>query len=223
MAIKYTLIGFEMCPYVHRTLIVLQLTQANYDVKYIDLKDKPDWFLKISPTGKVPVLEVGDTVLFESSAINEYLNAVSNASLMPTQPLEQAQHRAWIEYGSGLIMTNARLLRASDEETAHQLLEKFQVNLGYLEHQLNRTPYFGGENFALIDAAYAPFAAQLAVVLKHFPAAEIIMMQVPKVRAWFETIATHPVVQDILPNDFEQKLLERYKSANGYWYRLQNA
>ena len=223
MANKYTLIGFEMCPYVHRTLIVLQLTQADYDVKYIDLKDKPEWFLKISPTGKVPVLQVDNTVLFESSAINEYLNQAAGAALMPTDPLTQAQHRAWIEYGSGLIMTNARLLTEADEETANQLLNKFQVDLGHLEQQLQQAPYFSGENFRLIDAAFAPLAAQLAVAFKHFPLGEVIIMQVPKLKAWFETLAQHPIVKKILPADFEQKLVARYKNANGYWYQLQNA
>lgn len=217
---KCTLIGFEMCPYVHRTLIVLQLTKTDYDVKYIDLKDKPGWFLKLSPTGKVPVLQVGNTVLFESSAINEYLNQATNSSLMPTDPLTQAKHRAWTEYGSGLIMTNARLLAEQDEEAAKQLLNKFQADLGHLDQELEQGPYFSGDSFKLIDAAYAPFAAQLAVARKHFPLAEDIIRQVPKVKAWFESLANYDTVKQVLPADFDQKLVERYKSANGYWYQL---
>ena len=61
----------------------------------VDLADKPDWFLAMSPLGRTPVLKVGDAVLFESAAILEYLegNAAPPAAPPPTRS-ERARHRA---------------------------------------------------------------------------------------------------------------------------------
>ncbi len=47
---------------------------VEFEVTYVNLRDKPDWFLEISPHGKVPVLKVDDEILFESNAIAEYLD-----------------------------------------------------------------------------------------------------------------------------------------------------
>jgi glutathione S-transferase len=32
----------------------------DFEIKYVDLRNKPEWFLQISPFGKVPVLQIGD-------------------------------------------------------------------------------------------------------------------------------------------------------------------
>ena len=44
-------------------MIVLRTKEVEFDVTYINLREKPDWFLKISPHGKVPVLKVDDEIL----------------------------------------------------------------------------------------------------------------------------------------------------------------
>ena len=52
-------------------MILLRAKEIEFEVTYVNLQDKPDWFLDISPHGKVPVLKVGDQILFESNAIAE--------------------------------------------------------------------------------------------------------------------------------------------------------
>ena len=71
---NYTLISFDICPFVQRSVITLEEKGVEYEIKYIELENKPDWFLAISPFGKVPVLQANDTVIFESAVINEYLD-----------------------------------------------------------------------------------------------------------------------------------------------------
>lgn len=55
---KLTLISFPTCPFVQRAVIALNEKGVDFDVIYIDLANKPEWFLEISPLGKVPVLKV---------------------------------------------------------------------------------------------------------------------------------------------------------------------
>jgi glutathione S-transferase len=70
---KLTLISHKLCPYVQRVAIALAEKSLPFTRVDIDLAAKPDWFLAISPLGKTPVLKVGDTAIFESAVILEYL------------------------------------------------------------------------------------------------------------------------------------------------------
>ena len=63
-------VSFKVCPFVQRVTALLELKQLAYDIEYIDLSDKPQWFLDVSPHGQVPILILDDErVLFESEAI----------------------------------------------------------------------------------------------------------------------------------------------------------
>ena len=92
------LISFKTCPFVQRAVITLKYKNIDFDITYIDLADPPDWFLEISPHGKVPVLLVDDVPLFESNAIAEYLDEVFEPRLHPGDPIKRAQNRAWTDY-----------------------------------------------------------------------------------------------------------------------------
>ncbi|MGO8654936.1 glutathione S-transferase family protein, partial [Rhizobium ruizarguesonis] len=75
---KLTLVSHHLCPYVQRAAIALLEKGVPFERINIDLADKPDWFLQISPLGKVPLLRIeeedgSEAVLFESSVICEYL------------------------------------------------------------------------------------------------------------------------------------------------------
>ncbi|MDU6836473.1 MAG: glutathione S-transferase family protein, partial [Bradyrhizobium sp.] len=71
------LISHKLCPYVQRAVIALKEKGVAFERIDIDLANKPDWFLKLSPLGKVPVLVVrsaeSEVALFESNVICEYI------------------------------------------------------------------------------------------------------------------------------------------------------
>jgi glutathione S-transferase len=69
---KLTLISAQ------RMIITLQERGVDFGVIHIDLAVRPDWFLAISPLGKVPVLKVerlgaAPQILIENAAISQYL------------------------------------------------------------------------------------------------------------------------------------------------------
>src|ERR1700754_5068540 len=103
MAEKLKLISHKLCPYVQRAVIALTEKGVPFDRIDIDLANKPDWFLAISPLGKTPVLQVGDKAIFESAVILEYLEETQPNPLHPADPLTRAEHRAWIEFGSAIL------------------------------------------------------------------------------------------------------------------------
>jgi glutathione S-transferase len=95
---KPILYGYAICPYYQRVKAFLELKKIDHEVRMVDIVNKPDWFLKISPLGKVPVLTVGDRSLFESAFIMEYLDETFGPATYPTSPLEKCDHRSWITF-----------------------------------------------------------------------------------------------------------------------------
>ena len=85
---KYLLVSFKTCPWVQRSAIALREKNTPFEFRHIEPDNRPDWFLAISPHKKVPVLRIDDTVsLFESSAINEYLDETIAPRLHPEDPI----------------------------------------------------------------------------------------------------------------------------------------
>lgn len=150
------LISHHLCPYVQRAVITLDEKQVRHERTYIDLGNKPNWFLALSPLGKVPVLVVNDDVLFESSVICEYLDEVTPGSLHPPEPLRRAKHRAWIEFASATLDSIGGFYSAPDAESFDAKARILRSRLEWLERNLGDGPFFDGEEFHLVDAAWGP-------------------------------------------------------------------
>ena len=69
MADKIKFVTSKFSPYGHRVEMVLIEKNIPYEKVEVDFANKPDWFVKDSPLGKVPIIYVGDKVLFESIAM----------------------------------------------------------------------------------------------------------------------------------------------------------
>src|ERR1043166_8221066 len=96
---KYLLVSFKTCPWVQRAAIVLREKGVEFEFRHIDRDNRPDWFLAISPHKKVPVLGIDNKVsLFESNAINEYLDETIEPRLHPADPVQRAINRAWTDF-----------------------------------------------------------------------------------------------------------------------------
>ena len=161
---KPRLVSFKLCPFVQRSVITLLHKGVDFDIEYIDLADKPDWFLEISPLGKVPVLRVGSESLFESAVINEYLDETTGDPLHPTDPLARAKNRAWIEFGSGLLGAQYRACIAKDEDALDKALEDLDAGLARVAGAMAGPPYFNGGALSLVDTAYAPLFMRQALL-----------------------------------------------------------
>src|ERR1700694_3541538 len=103
MVPRLKLISHKLCPYVQRAVIALAEKGVAFERIDIDLANKPDWFLAISPHARTRVLQVGYKAIFESAVILEYLEETEPKPLHPADPLIRAQHRAWIEFGSTVL------------------------------------------------------------------------------------------------------------------------
>ena len=137
---RLKLISHKLCPYVQRAVIALTEKVVAFDRIDIDLANKPDWFLAISPLGKTPVLQVGDTAIFESAVILEYLEETQPKPLHPADPLRRAEHRAWIEFGSAVLNDIAGIYAAPDEATFKAKVSQLEQRFARLEARVVAAP-----------------------------------------------------------------------------------
>ena len=81
------LFSMPLCPFAHRVRLVLAEKAIAYRLTEIDLRNKPQAFLKVSPHGKVPALRHSGYHICESAIINEYLDETfPERPLLPRDP-----------------------------------------------------------------------------------------------------------------------------------------
>jgi glutathione S-transferase len=196
---KFRLISSKTCPYVQRSVMALREKGIAHDIDYVDLSDRPDWFVAISPLGKVPVLEVTrddgtKVVLFESVVINEYLDEVTEGSMLPAEPLERARCRAWIEFGNAVLNDTFSITAAKDEAALSEVLKKLSMKLDRLEREISTGPFFLGAEVSLVDAAFTPALQRLSWANKIYPAMAIFEGR-PKIALWWAALAERESVR----------------------------
>lgn len=192
MSAPLVLVSHALCPYVQRAAIVLAEKGLAFERRDIDLAHKPDWFLAVSPLGKTPVLLVDGAAIFESAVICEYLEDIALPSLHPQDAVGRAQHRAWMEFASALLNTIGAFYNASDEAVLQARTADIRARFAQIEAELGDGPYFAGDAFSLVDAAFAP-------VFRYFDTFDRIgdfgfWHGLPKLQRWRASLAARPSV-----------------------------
>jgi glutathione S-transferase len=219
MAAALKLISHKLCPYVQRAVTALTEKGVPYERIDIDLANKPDWFLRISPLGKTPVLVVGDHAIFESAVILEYLEETKPKPLHPADALLRAEHRSWIEFGSAVLNDIAGLYSAADQATFNAKVAQLEARFGRLETRAAAAPWFDGENFSLVDAVFGP-------VFRYFDVFDTIedfgiLAGKPKLARWRVALAARPSVKSAVSADYPALLRDFLDRRCSYISQLQ--
>ena len=70
---KLTFLNMRLCPFAQRTALVLEAKKIPYETFNINLISKPQWFLDMNPIGKVPTIQIGHDIYYESLPVCDYL------------------------------------------------------------------------------------------------------------------------------------------------------
>ena len=219
---KHLLVSFKTCPWVQRAAIVLREKGMDFELRHIDRDNRPDWFLAISPHKKVPVLSIDDgkVSLFELNAIAEYLDETITPRLHPDDPVQRAVNRAWTDFlptFSDMVTGQAY----ADDETEYQadvakIPQAFEKLERALKGQSPQGPFFNGEKYSLVDAAYAPFLQRYYYLDRIKPLG--VIEKFPRVQAWAQALLKRPSTHSFPEAEFEQlyrlnvKLRRKYLS-----------
>ena len=203
-----TLVSHYLCPYVQRAVIVASEKGIALDRMTIDLAAKPDWFLALSPTGKVPLLKVrtegAEHVLFESAAICEYFDETGpGTALLPEDPIARAKDRAWVEFASGTLADIAGLYSAPDRAAFEAKTDVLRRRFAQLEQAVGLT-WFAGKRFGFVDAAFGP-------VFRYLDAFERLVdlrlvSDLESVAGWRRNLADRPSVRSAIGPDYVHHL-----------------
>jgi glutathione S-transferase len=222
-----TLVSHHLCPYVQRAAIALAEKGVPFKRVTIDLANKPEWFTAISPLGKVPLLKVErpgreDAMLFESAVICEFIEETERAvPLHPADAVERARHRAWIEVASSILSDIYVIETTADPVRFERARETLTAKFARLENVLGAGPYFAGEHFSLVDAAFAP-------AFRYFDVfdgiADLgILAGKPKVASWRSALALRPSVHNAVEADYPARLRQFLDAQNSHLRSLMTA
>jgi glutathione S-transferase len=170
--------------------MVLHEKGIDFEVHEVDLSNKSEEFLRVSPYGKVPVLSVNGTSLYESNIVNEYLDEVyGSPKLMPDNSEERASVRSWMAFADdyffpAVYRVRMGLQRGYSEDEIQEAREKLNDALSRLEQQLEGREYLVGE-YTLADIAHAGTFHRLRVLVK---SGEVTLEKYPNVMVWIERV-----------------------------------
>jgi glutathione S-transferase len=212
---KYMLVSFKTCPWVQRSAIVLREKNTEFEMRHIESDNRPDWFLAISPHKKVPVLRIDDKLsLFESSAINEYLDETIEPRLHPADPVERALNRAWTDYVPSFASAVTATAYADTEADYNKAAAGIPVPFERLEKALEKGggPFFNGAKYSLVDAAYAPFLQRYFFLDRIRKLGHI--ENYPRLKAWSDALMKRASTHSFPAAEFEAMYRDGIKRRN---------
>lgn len=213
------LVSSDLCPFVQRSVIILNHKGVDHKMTTIDLDDPPRWFRDVSPFGKVPVLRVSDgeteEAIFESAVINEFLDEVSGGGLAPDDPVQRALNRAWTEVASACLEDVRAMVHAGDREGFEAHRAALDDRLQKMEARFSGGPFWNGPDMSLIDAAVAPLWMRLDA-MEEFGITVLDADRFPKLAAYAEALLSRPEVYGSVPEDFEERNRTRLMRAGGH-------
>ncbi|KAG7590202.1 Glutathione S-transferase N-terminal [Arabidopsis suecica] len=149
------------CPFSQRVLLTLEEKKLPYKTHLINVSDKPQWFLDISPEGKVPVVKLDGKWVADSDVIVGLLEEKYPEPSLKTPP-------EFASVGSKIFGAFVTFLKSKD---ANDGSEKALVDeLEALENHLktHSGPFVAGEKVTAVDLSLAPKLYHLEVALGHY-------------------------------------------------------
>jgi RNA polymerase-associated protein len=151
------------CPFSQRCRFVLFEKGMDFEIRDVDLFNKPEDINVMNPYGQVPILVERDLVLYESNIINEYIDErFPHPQLMPADPVMRARTRLFLFNFERELFVHVQVLENSNNQ---KLIEKgrstIRDRLTQLAPIMLKNKYMLGEDFSMLDVALAPLLWRL--------------------------------------------------------------
>jgi len=151
------------CPFSQRCRLVLFEKGMDFEIKDVDLFNKPEEISVMNPYGQVPILVERELTLYESNIINEYIDErFPHPQLMPADPVMRARARLFLFNFERELFVHVQTLENSNNQKA---IEKARLQirdrLTQLAPILLKSKYMLGDEFSMLDVAIAPLLWRL--------------------------------------------------------------
>jgi glutathione S-transferase len=199
-----TLYGARYSVYVRAVMMTLEAKRIAYDLEPIDIfspGEKVDAYRAIHPFGRIPAFRHGSFILYETMAINRYVDeAFSGPSLQPAKVEDRArmmQVMAMTDaYGYRPLVwdiyvervSHARDSKPVDEKLIASALPKARIYLKALDKLKSEAPYLISATASLADFHVAPIFGYFLEAME----GRRMLREFPRLARWWETISASP-------------------------------
>jgi RNA polymerase-associated protein len=150
------------CPFSHRCRIVLYEKGMDFEIRDVDLHDKPDDIALMNPYSRVPILVERDLTLYESNIINEYIDErFPHPQLMPADPVMRARARLFLFNFEHDLFSHIGELEHSGTKAAEKARVIVRDNLTQIAPIFTKQKHMLGEDYSMLDVAIAPLLWRL--------------------------------------------------------------
>ncbi|PAT34619.1 glutathione S-transferase N-terminal domain-containing protein [Vandammella animalimorsus] len=150
------------CPFSHRCRFVLFEKGMDFEIRDVDLFNKPDDIGVMNPYGQVPILVERELILYESNIINEYIDErFPHPQLMPGDPVDRARVRLFLLNFEKELFVHVSTLESGDAKAKDKARAHIRDRLTQLAPNFIKNKYMLGENFSMLDVAIAPLLWRL--------------------------------------------------------------
>jgi glutathione S-transferase len=203
-----TLYASRICPYSQRAL--LAALESNIKFEYVDIEfmAKPQWFVSLTPFGKVPVLVDSGHTIMESLAIVEYLNEEKKLSWLGETNNSRAFSRAWMTYCDKLHDITRHYFTSKEDAKLEENIFVLQDSLKKCSQYLSKDNFFmpntRRKNLSALGIVYSPLFVLLNVLEEK--SGQVIFSNNDILRDIAGHLFDHPSV-GMLNNDYYKKEL----------------
>ena len=150
------------CPFSQRCRFVLFEKGMDFEIRDVDLFNKPEDINVMNPYGQVPILVERDLILYESNIINEYIDErFPHPQLMPPDPVMRARARLVLFNFEHDLFTHVNTLEHSLGKSSDKARAEIRDSLSQLTPILTKQKYLMNDEFSMLDVAIAPLLWRL--------------------------------------------------------------
>ncbi len=155
------------CPFSQRCRFVLFEKGMDFEIRDVDLYNKPEDISIMNPYGQVPILVERDLILYESNIINEYIDErFPHPQLMPADPVMRARARLFLfNFERELFIHVQQLERRDHNKETSKMMDRARQQIRDRLTQLTpifvKNKFMLGDDFSMLDVAMAPLLWRL--------------------------------------------------------------
>lgn len=154
------------CPFSQRCRFVLFEKGMDFEIRDVDLFNKPEDISIMNPYGQVPIMVERDLTLYESTIINEYIDErFPHPQLMPTDPLMRARARLMLFNFEKELFIHVHILENEKskitDKKREQTIQEIRDRLTTLAPLFLKNKYMLGDDFSMLDVTLAPLLWRL--------------------------------------------------------------
>ena len=207
--VKLTVYGTPVSTYVRTVRLLLEEVGADYTLKGVDIfsgESQSAEYLAKNPFGKVPTLEVDGELLYETTAITDYLDTVlADNKFSPSAPMQSARMRQIMAIIDSYLYPNAILTIViqrlivptqggkTDEDKVKNAVAPAKTAAEAIESLTVGSPYLLGSEVSIADFYLIP----VFIYLSQTPEFETITAQTPKLLDWWDEVSQLPIVKKV--------------------------